>query len=331
MSQEQLPHEIIWALATAGFAARCLHVVSDLGVADLVADQPVAIGELASSSGADPDALDRVLRLLAAHGIFERKDGSYVHTPPSRMLRSDQPMTMRPFAQMMGLPFAWGSLTEFKHSVLTGKPAVEILEPHGAWAYLQSRPEEAEIFARAMTAKAGADIAAVLDAYDFTRFGRIADIGGGRGHLLQAILAAVPGAEGILFDLPMVIAGLDTEEQPRLHLQAGDFFVGSLPSADVYILMEVLHDWADEECVAILDAIRRAAPDNATVLVVEDLMPREHHGRDATTLDIIMLTLMGGRERTTDELSVLFNRAGFRLVKVVDTPSSMHIVEATPL
>lgn len=331
MPQEQLPHETIWALATAGFAARCLHVVSDLGVADQIADQPVPIGELASASGADPDALDRVLRLLAAHGIFECKDGSYVHTPPSRMLRSDHPMTMRPFAQMMGLPFTWGSLTEFKHSVQTGKPSVEILEPNGAWAYLQSRPEEAEIFGRAMTAKAGADVAAVLDTYDFTRFGRIADIGGGRGHLLRAILAAAPGAEGILFDLPAVITALDAEDQPRLHLQAGDFFVDSLPSADVYILMEVLHDWADEQCVAILNAVRHAAPDNATVLIVEDLIPQEHPGRDATTLDIIMLTLTGGRERTADELSVLFNRASFRLVSVLDTPSSMHIVEATPL
>src|SRR5436190_22931871 len=167
------------------------------------------------------------------------------------MLRSDHPMTMRPFAQMMGLPFSWGSLTELKHSVQTGEPAIEILEPNGAWAYLESRPEEAEIYGRAMTAKANADVAAVLGAYDFSNFARIADIGGGRGHLLRKILAASPGAERILFDLPMVIATLNVEDQPRLHLHPGDFFTDPLPTADVYILMEVLHDWPDEQCVAI--------------------------------------------------------------------------------
>ena len=130
--------------------------------------------------------------------------------------------------------------------VLTGKPAVEVLEPKGAFAYLQDRPDEAEIFARAMTAKAILDVNAVIAAYDFARWGQIADIGGGRGHLLRAIIEAAPGAEGILFDLPMVIDTLDADDQPRLTLQAGDFFVDALPSADAYILMEVLHDWPDK-------------------------------------------------------------------------------------
>jgi hypothetical protein len=328
MSQQQPPPDAVWALSTAGFAARCLHVVADLGVADRIGDQPVTITELASSCGADPDALDRVLRLLASQGIFARRQGSYSHTPSSRLLRSDDPMTMRPFVQMMGLPLCWGSLSEFKHSVQTGKPAVEILDPGGIWAYLQDRPDEAQIFGRAMTAKASVDVGAVIAAYDFTRFGRIADIGGGRGHLLRAILEAAPGVEGILFDLPMVIDTLNAGDQPRLTLQAGDFFVDPLPSAESYILMEVLHDWADEQCVAILNAIRRAAPDSATVLVVEDLIPEEHADPGASTLDIIMLTLTGGRERTVDQLSTLFDAAGFGLVKVVDTRSSMHIVEA---
>ena len=330
MSQQQPPPDIVWALSTAGFAARCLHVVADLGVADRIGDQPVMIGELASSCGVDRDALDRVLRLLAAHGIFQGLDGGYGHTPASRLLRGDHPMTMRPFAQMMGLPLFWGSLAEFEHSVRTGEPAVEALEPKGAWAYLQDRPDEAEIFGRAMTAKSGLDVGAVIAAYDFTRFGRIADIGGGRGHLLRAILEAAPGAEGILFDLPMVIDTLNADDQPRLTLRPGDFFVDELPRADAYVLMEVLHDWADEQCVAILDAIRRAAPENATVLVVEDLIPEQHAGPSASTLDIVMLTVTGGRERTVDRLSNLFDRAGFELASVVDTRSSIRIVEARP-
>jgi hypothetical protein len=299
-----------------------------LGVADRIGDQPVVISELAASCGVDRDALDRVLRLLASHGMFERGPGGYSHTPSSDLLRSDHPMTMRPFAQMMGLPFVWGSLTELKHAVRTGKPAVEVLEPKGIWAYLQDRPDEAEIFGRAMTAKASVDVGAVIAAYDFTSFGRIADIGGGRGHLLRAVLETTPNADGILFDLPSVIDTVSTEDQPRLTLQAGDFFVDALPGADAYILMEVLHDWPDEQCIAILSGIRRAAPPDATVLVVEDLIPEEQADPGACTLDVIMLTLTGGRERTVAQLSNLFDHAGFALTGVIDTPSSMHIVEA---
>jgi len=329
MSPEQPSPDIVWALSTAGFAARCLHVVADLGVADRIGDQPVLISELAVSCGADPDALDRVLRLLTTHGIFEQQQGGYAHSPSSRLLRSDHPMTMRPFAQMMGLPFIWGSLAELQHSVRTGEPAIEVLEPKGVFAYLQDRPDEAEIFGRAMTAKASLDVGAVVSVYDFTRFRRIADIGGGRGHLLRAILTATPSADGILFDLPVVIDALGDQNQLRLTLQAGDFFVDALPSADAYVLMEVLHDWPDEQCVAILRAIRRAAPPKATVLVVEDLMPDEQAESSASTLDVIMLAVTGGRERTVDQLSSLFDRAGFRLTGVIDTASSMHIVAAT--
>ena len=174
----------------------------------------MAISELAAACGVDLGALDRVLRLLTTHGIFERQEGGYCHTPSSHLLRSDHPMTMRPFAQMMGLPFVWGSLTELKHSVRTGKPAIEVMEPKGVFAYLQDRPDEAAIFGRAMTAKASVDIGAVIAAYDFTSFGRIADIGGGRGHLLRAVLEATPGANGILFDLAAVIDTVTPRTSP---------------------------------------------------------------------------------------------------------------------
>ncbi len=321
------PHETVWALATAGFAARCIHAVADIGVADRIDEHPVSASDLASACEANADALDRVLRLLAAHGVLEFRAGGYSHTPSSRLLRSDHPMTMRPFVQMMGLPFVWGSLTEVKHSVRTGKPGLAKLEPNGIWAYLQDRPIEAEIFGHAMTAKAGAEVAAVLDAYDFTPFGTIADVGGGRGHLLRAVLEAAPAAKGILFDLPEVISALDID-QPRLSTQPGDFFFDALPTADAYLLMEVLHDWADDECVAILTAIRRAAKGSSTLFVIEGVISEEQADPRARTLDMIMLTVTGGRERTASELGALFDQAGFRLDRVVETASPMRIVEA---
>ena len=222
------PHEEVLGLCTAGFAARCLHIVADLGVADHIDDAPSPIGTLAAACEVDADALGRVLRLLSAYGIFERHPDGYRHTPSSRLLRSDHPQSLRPFARMMGLPVIWGSLTALEHSVRTGRPGLETLEPKGFWAYLQDHPAEADIFGRAMTAKSGAEIAAVLAAYDFSRFATIADIGGGRGHLLRAVLDATPAANGVLFDLPEVIHTLDVEH-PRMTTTAGDFFTDAFP------------------------------------------------------------------------------------------------------
>ena len=323
------PHEAVWALSTAGFAARCLQVVSELGVADRIGDEPVPVEELAAACGVDGRALDRVLRLLTTQGVFDCRAGRYGHTASSRLLRDDHPTSMRAFGQMMGLPLIWGSLQELRYAVETGRPAAEKQDPRGAWAYLQDRPDEAAVFARAMTAKAGADIAAVLAVYDFTRFGRIADIAGGRGHLLRAVLAAAPAANGVLFDLPVVVDDL-TVDDPRLSTQAGDFFVDALPAADAYLLLDVLHDWPDEQCVAILSAIRRAAPDESVVLIIEDVLVEGRPDPLTSTLDVVMLTVTGGRERTAHELGSLLAAAGFHLDTVVDTPSSRRIVQARP-
>jgi C-methyltransferase len=237
---------------------------------------------------------------------------------------------MRAFARGMGMPSLWGALTEFEHSLRTGSPAVETFAPQGFWAYLDEHPDEARVFGQAMTAKSTAEVAAVLDAFDFTPFATIADIGGGRGHLLRAVLAAEPTAEGVLFDLPGVIDGLPPSPE-RMTPRAGDFFVDPLPTADAYLLMEVLHDWADAEAVVILRAIRRAARPGATVLVIEGALDEERADPHARTLDVIMLTLTGGRERTVEELAALFEQAGFRLGGITETASPMRIVQATAI
>lgn len=323
------PHELVWSLATAGFAARCVHVIADLGVADRIDDSPASADELASACGVDADALGRIMNLLAAHGIFDHRDGTFGHTAASRLLRSDHPMSMRPFLQMMGLPIIWGSITELGHAVRTGRPSLEVLESQGFWAHLQGHPSEGEIFGRAMTAKAGAEGAAVVDAFDFRPYRTIADIGGGRGHLLRAVLEAAPDTEGILFDLPEVIDSLDAQH-PRMRATAGDFFTDALPTANAYVLMEVLHDWPDKECVAILSAIRRAAQADSALLIIEGVLPEDHNDPRAATLDLIMLTVTGGRERTATDLEQLLQRAGWGLNRVVETDSPMRIVEAVP-
>lgn len=320
-------HEALWALATAGAAARCLHVVAELGVADHIGGAAVPVAELAQACGAAPDPLDRILRLLVAHGVFASTTVGYRHTAASDLLRSGHPASMRPFAQMMGLPLVWQALAALEGSARTGRTGVETFEPKGMWSYLRDRPVEADVFARAMTAKAGADVAAVTGAYDFRRFDTIADIGGGRGHLLRAVLDRAPDAAGILFDLPEVVAALDVGH-PRLTAMPGDFFVDALPDADAYLLMEVLHDWTDDENVAILAAIRRAAQAGATLLVVEDLLDSGQPDLHAGTLDVIMLAVTGGRQRSPAKLGALLHRAGFALQRVLPTTGPMHVLEA---
>jgi len=323
----QRPPEIIRTLSTAVVPCRCLCVVAELGVADEIEDEPMTVDELASRCDADADALNRVLRLLASYGIFRRVGRAYEHTPTSRSLRSDDPMSMRAFARMWGTPMFSTVFSNLEHSVRTGAPA---LEANGPWDYyFQDHPDEAQIFAQGMSARASVDIAAVLDAFDFSRYGTIADIGGGRGLLLRAVLEVTPGSKGVLFDLPTAIDALDLQDE-RLTTQAGDFFVDSLPVADAYLLMDVLHDWDDAHCAAILSAIRRAAAPGATVLVIENVLgeQEEEQAKRRNTVDVVMLAATGGRERTANELSSLFNRAGFSNGAVTDTSGPVRIVEA---
>lgn len=290
-------------------------------------EEPVGAEELAARCGADPSALDRVLSLLASHGIFNRNTHGYTHTPASSLLRSHDPMSMRGFPRMMGLPLIAAVFSNLEHSVRTGAPAVETIEPNGLWGYLQDHPDEGRIFDQAMTGKAAADVATILSSYDFSRFQTIADIGGGRGHLLRAVLDSAPAARGVLFDLPAVIDTLEIKHE-HLTLHAGDFFADPLPAADGYVLMEVLHDWADEECIEILGAIRQAAAPGAKVLIIENVLTE--HGRDPRghTLDVIMLAVTGGRERTPAQFDQLLTQAGLSDGTVIETEGPLRIIEA---
>jgi hypothetical protein len=321
------PHEAVWGLAQAVVASKALHVVAELGVADHLDAQPMTAAELAGGCGVDSDGLDRVLRLLCAHGIFQLDGSAYAHNEASRLLRRDHPQSMRDFARLNGLPVAWAAIGALDHSVRTGTPGVQRLHPDGFFAYLRDHPDEAEVFGHAMAAKAGADIADVLGAYDFERFGTIADIGGGRGHLLQAILETAPAARGVLFDLPQVIESLDFSAS-RIRTQSGDFFVDALPDADAYLLMEVIHDWADPEAFAILAAVRRACQRGATVLILEHIAPESRVDPFSQTLDVMMLAVTGGRERTGAQLGRLLEANGFRPTRVTSTAGPIAIVEA---
>ena len=323
------PRQTTLHLATGYWASRCLHVVTELGVADHIGDGAESPEALATAVGAHPQALARVLRALAAHGLFEQVAEGFRHTPASRLLRTDHPQSLRSFVRMMGMPVHWEAYGKLEHSIRTGESAMTRIAPGGTFQYFANHPEEAHLFDEAMTAKSHEQIANVLDTYDFSGFERIADIGGGRGHLLRAVLAANPGVTGVLFDLPHVIDALAASPRSdRLTLRGGSFFTDTLPECDAYLLMSVIHDWGDAEATAILSAVRRAAPPHAKVLVLEMLMPDAPGPHPAKSLDVEMLVMTtGGRERTRAEYERLLESAQMRLARVIPTATPTVILE----
>jgi hypothetical protein len=326
---ETNPMVLLTQLAGGYCLSRALHVVAELGVADALDETPQTAADLAAAVGADADALGRVLRLLAAHGVFEIHGDTFRHSAPSRLLRADHPQSMRAFARMFGLPIIWTTYEAMEHSVRTGLPAAAKMFPEGFWAYLAQRPDEGQVFNAAMAAKAHGAVAGIVAAYDFSNFDLIGDIGGGGGHLLRAVLDdAAPNARGILFELPHVIEEAAAVASERLTLQAGNFFRDELPTCDAYLLMEIIHDWGDDESVAILQAVRRAAAAGAKLLLIETIVPDDPGPDWSKMLDIHMLTLLGGRQRTAHEYEALLSRAGFALQREIETGAGISILEA---
>jgi len=316
-------------LGTGQVTTRCLLAVADLGVADVLGDGIESAAVLADRTGANADALVRILRLLASKGIFQDLGDRFRHTPLSRLLCTDHPQSLRGFVR--GMRMTWSVLGAFDHSVATGRPAAEKLAPGGIWAYLAAHPDEARLFDETMTSKATAQAASILAAYDFSQFTSIADVGGGRGHLLQAVLDVAPRARGVLFDLPRVIEGARGLASERLLLQGGDFFKDALPVCDAYLLMNVIHDWNDEESIAILRSVRRAAPANAKLLLLESPLPEVPGPHFMFVVDVVMLAYSTGRERKRSAYEALLKAADFRIDRVIPTPSGIAILEASPV
>jgi hypothetical protein len=313
---------------------QALGVAAELGVADHLAAGPLTAQELAQRTGAHADSLYRVLRALASAGVFEHDaDERFGLTPLSELLRSDVPGSQRCFAAMMGGEFhaAWGELL---HSARTGEPGFDKRFGKSFFEYMTERPDRHAIYDRAMEGVHGRETDPVLDAYDFSFFGTVADIGGGNGSALAATLRRHSGMQGILFDLPSVAdrtrAGVAASDvAARLCIEGGDFFTAVPSGADAYVLRHVIHDWMDDDAVAILRSCRKAMKPASRILVVEMVIPSDGRPGFGKWLDLMML-LVRGRERTAAEYGRLFAAAGLKLERVIATASDASIVEGVP-
>lgn len=316
--------------------SQALYVAASLGLADLLADGPRSVEELAEYAEAHAPTLHRLLRLLASLGVFAEDDaGRFGLTPLAECLRSDVPGSQRAWAIMACGPSFWSSWAELLHSVRTGETAFPKVHGMSNWEYRAQHPEEAAVFDAAMTANTALQSAAVAGGYDFSKFGVLADVGGGQGLLLATILARNPSMRGILFDQPQVVTGAPellarAGVADRCDVVGGDFFESVPGGADAYLLKSVIHDWDDKQAVEILRACRSAMTAGAKLLLVEYIIRPGNTPDPAKFIDLLMLVMNGGRERTADDFSRLLAAAGFRLSNVAPTGGALSVIEGTP-
>lgn len=324
-------------LLLKGFqVSRMLRVVADLGVADRLApDGCVALDDLAAACGVHPHPLLRVLRALASFGVFSvTADGAVAHTPRSRLLRTDAPNSLHLAARFWTARGSWRAWEELDAAMTGGVPH-EVAWGQGRFAYLREHPEEARLFDAMMANFPDNRHAALAAAYDFSGARLICDVGGGNGAALRHILGRFPLPRGLVFDLEDVVRAIRPEELMggRIAVEAGSAFDGIPAGADVYMLVRVLHDWNDEDCVRILRVCRAAMGSEARLLLGEQILePDPARGRPAGYLiDTQMMAMFGSaRERTVEEFRGLLAETGFALARVVPTASPVSIVEAAP-
>ncbi len=337
MTTEELStRDTLWRMANGFQVSQAIHVVATLGIADLLKDGPRSADELAEATETHAGALYRILRALASVGVFvEQSDGRFGLTPLAEHLRTDVPDSLRSWAMLMGRPYlftAWGHIL---HSVKTGEPAFPEVYGMTAWEYRAAHPEESAIFDAAMTGLSLAEAEAVVRSYDFSGGGVLVDVGGGKGALLAAILAANPALRGILFDQPHVIAGAqDLLERAgvagRCEVVGGSFFEAVPEGADAYLLKSIIHDWDNASAIEILRTCRTAMADSARLLLVERGIRPANEPDPAKFIDLMMLVMLGGQERTAEEYEKLYTEAGFKLTNIIRTGSLLDIIEGVP-
>ena len=329
-----IPPPVAMLQMIAGFwVSRAIYIAAKLGIADLLKDGAKNSEALAQATGLHAPSLYRVLRALASVGVFaEDEQGRFALTPLAATLRTDVPGSLRAFAiAELGEDHypAWG---EVLHSVKTGEIAFDHLFGMDVWQYRAQHPEDGKIFDEAMASFSSVVNATVVASYDFSSIGKIVDVGGGDGSLIASILQANPGMKGVLFDLPHVIVGARRRIEAeglaeRCDVVAGDAFASVPSGGDAYLLKWIIHDWDDARSVTLLKSCHRAMAKNGKLLVVEAIIPSDDTPSFHKFMDLNMLVMTGGCERTEAEYQTLLEAAGFRLVGIIPTQSEMRVIE----
>lgn len=329
------------AFALADLISGCvitqaIYVAARLRVADVMADGPLTVAEIAERTGADQKAMARLLRTLSGCSVFaESADGRFGLTPMADALRESAPDSMRGLAMLMGNPLAWVDWVQLPGSVTTGRPSTPQQPLTGGYEFLLANPEFAALAGKGMACLSGAETDPVLASYDFSGLGTIVDVGGGSGTLLAGILRQAANSRGILYDVPFATADAGPVLEKagvadRCTIQAGSFLASVPADADAYVLKHILHDFPEAGFLAILKNVRDAMGPGGRLLAIEYVLPGNNEPHIGNVIDLWLLLLLGAQERTLPEYSELFARGGFKITRTVPTGSPVSIIEAVP-
>jgi hypothetical protein len=319
-------------MITGYWISQAIYAAAKFGIADLLKNGPRTAEQLAEATSTNPDALYRLLRALASVGIFsEGEPRQFSLTRLAEPLRSDVAGSKRALALMSG-DEQFRAWAEIDYSIQTGKIAFDKVFGKPIFDYLSEQPDKARIFDAAMVGIHGRESNAILDAYDFSGIGVVADIGGGNGSQIASVLQTHTSLTGILFDLPHVVerarARLDAAGlSGRCQLVSGSFFESVPQGADAYMMRHIIHDWDDEKALTILRNCHAAMPSNGKLLVIESIIPPGNEPFGGKLLDLVMLLIPGGKERTAEEYRALFAKAGFEILRIVPTSTEISIIE----
>lgn len=326
------PQDLMNRMITGYWTTQAIYVAAKLGVADLIQGGPRTAEELAAPTGTHAPSLYRLLRALASLGIFQEDDArQFSMTPLAECLVSDRPGSQRALAVMSGEEHykAWGELL---YSVQTGQVGFDKLYGMPVFDFLSQNEAQAKVFDAAMVGVHGRESAAMTDAYDFSGVRVLADIGGGNGSLLTAILQKNPHLQGVLYDLPGVVERAKANlaaagVADRCQVIGGSFFESIPAGADAYLMRHIIHDWDDEKSTTILKNIAKVIEPDGRLLVVEGVIPPGNDPCFGKLLDLTMLTIPGGKERTEAEYRSLFQTGGFDLTRIVATAAEVSVIE----
>jgi hypothetical protein len=313
--------------------AAAMRAALECNVADHLADGPKSVKDLARAANVNEDSLYRVLRALSTAGVFnELADHTFANTPASEVMRTDHPAKARDALVWMSSPFHFRTYSEFRHSVKTGDTCVEKAVGMPVFEYFPTHGETNREFNNAMTSISAMVVPEVLATYDFSGLGTLCDVAGGHGYLLTNILKKHSDLQGILFDLEHVVEGAKLRIaqmglESRCTTASGDFFQ-SVPAADSYIMKHIIHDWEEEKAILILRNCLKAMRGNGKVLLVESVLPGPNIPAMGKWIDLEMLAMPGGKERTEDEYRALLAKAGLKLNRAVLNKSPMALLEA---
>jgi ubiquinone/menaquinone biosynthesis C-methylase UbiE len=326
------PSEHLARMMTGYWMSQAIYVAAKLELADQLTGGAKSVNELATATKTHADSLYRLLRALASVGVFKEVDGRrFELTPAAEMLRKDVLGSQWAWAVMMGEEHftAWGDLI---YSIRTGEGAFRKHYGQPVFEYLSHHPESARVFDAAMTSIHGRETAPMLEAYDFGQFAKIIDVGGGNGSLLSQLLERYPTVQGTIFDLPHVVERAEARlanspVRSRLSFASGNFFQSITPSgANAILMRHIIHDWNDEQCTTILRNCAAALAPGGKVIVIESVIPPGNEWNFGKWLDLTMLVIPEGRERTADEYDRLFGGAGLRLTQIVATAGDVSLI-----